>query len=379
MSLRVPEAVVSWGRRLIPSVVVVLALHLGWAQVAAIDLDLLGERLRRVPASTLVGIAGLALFAVLSMSLYDWLAARWLGSRVPLGLLLRFSWVANSVNNFIGFSGLAATGVRLILLTRAGATTQRAAVHAGLVMLAVPVGLSALALPALPYVLAGRLDDVVPRPLVLAVLLGFSALPLLFLLLARSRRLLHRVLPDAPPLGLGRGLAFIGVSVGDWLLAIAVAWACVSATGVAVEPADFVAVFALATALGILSLLPAGVGVFDVTLLFLLGGLGQAPENVTAGILLFRVTYFLVPWLIGVAIGADLMRRPGGSVPGGLARGDPVGAPAACLTLPVRSPAGRGAVPTRPTSRGTPSPSPEPPRSRRLGACPDVPGKAERP
>jgi phosphatidylglycerol lysyltransferase len=297
-----------WLRHLLPAVLIGVVIVLTWEQIAGLDLHLLRDRIRDVPAPVLLMLQGLALFAVLAMALYDGIAQRWLGTTLTTRQLLRFSWIANSFNNFIGLSGLAGSGVRMLLLTREGIPAPRAGVFAGLILMAVPLGLSVLVLLALPDTLGGRLDPLVPRSMALAVLAAFFLYLPVFLLLSRSRQLLHRVLPDAPALGLRRGLVLAGVSVVDWLLAIGVAWACVTATGVSVEPAAFVTAFALAAALGILSLLPGGIGVFDGTLLYLLAGSGQASEAVLSGILLYRLSYFVVPWLIGVYLGLDLLK-----------------------------------------------------------------------
>ena len=297
-----------WLRRLLPVALIVVVLFLTWEQVVDIDLRVLRARIRDVPAPVLLLLQGLALLAVLAMGLYDGIAQRWLGTTLTTRQLLRFSWIANSFNNFIGLSGLAGSGVRMLLLTREGITAQRAGVFAGLILMAVPLGLSVLVLLALPDTLGGRLDPLVPRSIAVAILVAFFLYLPVFLLLSRSRRLLHRVLPDAPALGLGRGLLLVAVSVADWLLAIGVAWACVGAAGVSVELGAFVTAFALAAALGILSLLPGGIGVFDGTLLYLLTGAGQGAEGVVSGILLYRISYFVVPWLIGVYLGVDLLR-----------------------------------------------------------------------
>lgn len=297
-----------WVRAALPLALIAVVLLLTWEQIAALDVHLLRARIREVPATALLLLQGLALLAVLAMALYDGIAQRWLGTPLTAPQLLRFSWIANSFNNFIGLSGLAGSGVRVLLLTREGVPAPRAGVFAGVIMMAVPLGLSVLVLVALPDALAGRLDPLVPRSVALAVLAGFFLYLPVFLLLSRSRRLLHRVVPDAPALGLPRGLLLSGVSVVDWLLVIGLAWACLTATGVSVEPAAFVTAFALAAALGILSLVPGGIGVFDGTLLYLLAGSGQAPEAVLSGTLLYRIVYFIVPWVIGVYLGLDLLK-----------------------------------------------------------------------
>ncbi len=319
-SNRRAAALLVWLRRALPPLLLIVTAAFAWFEVQGFDLDALRRALRRVPLWTLIGLQVLALAAVLEMVLYDWWAARWLKLRLGWDRLVRYSWLANATNNLIGLSGLAGSGIRFLVLTRDGVPARAASLYAGVIMLSVPVGLAAL----LPVALAlGRLDLVpraLPRPALLTVLLGFAAYLPVFLGLAASRGLLHRVLSGTARIGLGGGLTLTAISVLDWLLAILVAWCCFLAVGARVDPGLFLAAFTFAAALGVLSLIPGGLGVFDTTLLVLLTRAGVSPATAAAGLLLFRLVYYLVPWLIALPLGSGLLARTGGPLGERLAR-----------------------------------------------------------
>jgi hypothetical protein len=67
-----------------------------------------------------------------------------------------------------------------------------------------------------------------------------------------------------------------------------------------VEIFQVVVVFIVATLLGFASHAPAGIGVFDATILLGLGGEDKDP--LIAGLLMFRVLYHLIPFVLALAL-----------------------------------------------------------------------------
>ncbi len=287
----------------------IMALLAVWFELQGFDVHALLESVRRLPLLTLLGLQMLALTAVLSMVLYDWWCSRWLSLHLPLARLIRYSWVANTMNNLIGLSGLAGAGIRILLLARDGVTTRTASLYSGVIMLSVPVGLSVLVICALAQGHASLVPAAIPRWIVRTVLIAYAAYLPVFLALSSSRAILHRVLSGETRIGWIGGLTLVGISVLDWLFAVAVAWCCLAASGAWVAPGIFLSAFTLAATLGILSLIPGGIGVFDAALLVMLTRAGATAETVVAGLLIFRLVYYLVPWLIGISLGSELLTR----------------------------------------------------------------------
>jgi hypothetical protein len=94
-------------------------------------------------------------------------------------------------------------------------------------------------------------------------------------------------------------LAQIVVGLLD-LTAAAVALYVLLPTGLDIGPCRLTAVFVAATLLGFASHAPAGLGVFDATLLLGLGG--EQREPLLAALLMFRFLYHLVPLFIALAL-----------------------------------------------------------------------------
>src|SRR5699024_336362 len=72
--------------------------------------------------------------------------------------------------------------------------------------------------------------------------------------------------------------------------------------------AAVMAAYALAVTLGMLSFVPGGLGVFDITLISLLASRAIPAETAIAALVLFRVVYYLVPLIAALALGADVLR-----------------------------------------------------------------------
>ncbi|MBK7730789.1 MAG: bifunctional lysylphosphatidylglycerol flippase/synthetase MprF [Gammaproteobacteria bacterium] len=291
----------------LPAGFLLLSVWLAFDELRALDLHALRASIREVPAATLLLLQAGALLAVLAMGMYDLYLARVLGLNVAMGTVLRFAWVANTFNNLTGLAGLAGSGIRLLLFGRQGIAPRTLVIYSGIILLAIPTGLGLLAWPVL---LLAHAQLPLPSLISLVALLAFALLPPLFLVFAGRRRLLAHWPDGARPLHFGRRAVLVLISGLDWLLAVIVAYACLRVAGVDVDPTSFVVAFVLAAALGIFSMIPGGLGVFDGLLLSALSRDGLATEPLLAGILLYRLVYYLVPWLIGIYTGAGLLVAP---------------------------------------------------------------------
>jgi phosphatidylglycerol lysyltransferase len=179
-------SLLGWLRRAAPPLLVVFALLAAWFDLQGFDVHALHESVRLLPLGTLLGLQ--ALVAVFAMVLYDWWVSRWLKIRLPPARLIRYSWVANTMNNLIGLSGLAGSGIRILLLARDGVATRVASLYSGVIMLSVPVGLSVLAPVALAQGHADLLPAAIPQWAVHAVLIAYAAYLPIFLALASAGR-----------------------------------------------------------------------------------------------------------------------------------------------------------------------------------------------
>lgn len=299
-----PSQPIRWLRRALPVAVLLLVTLLAARELHGLDIHALRAALGAISLPNLLVIQTLALMGILAMSLYDWRAARAFDLQVTPRTLIHNAWIANAFNNLIGLSGLAGSGIRILLLTRERIDVRQAALFSALIMASLPVGLAMLIWPLL---LSGAADIrglPVPAWLAWLALGGFAAyLPVYLLMLNRGTLAgkLHGMAPQSLPALSG----LIVISTLDWLLAAAVAWTALEFSGASIPWPQFLSAFVLASALGILSLIPGGLGVFDTALVVLLSPFVQGTEQLVSGVLVYRLCYYLVPWFIAVYLGAD--------------------------------------------------------------------------
>ncbi len=297
----------TWFRRIVPAVFVAAVLFAAWNELSGINLHATRGALQAAPLTELAVLQVLGLAAVLAMSLYDYLLARALDLKLELKKIVRYSWVANTFNNLIGLSGLAGSGIRFLLLAHEGVDTRRGIAYSGILMVSIPVGLSILSWPILLSGTEASASLPFPEWISRGALLIFAAYYPVYILLLCAPRLRRRWFADIA-LGIPQLIELSLVSLLDWVLAASVAWVAMQTVGVDVTLIEFITAFSLAAALGIFSLVPGGLGVFDGTLLWLLASRPDVTgDAMLAGLLLYRAVYYVVPWLIGVYLGTEVL------------------------------------------------------------------------
>jgi len=102
-------------------------------------------------------------------------------------------------------------------------------------------------------------------------------------------------------------LELTAVSFVDWLLAAATLYACLYLSGAHVKPGLMLGAFAGATTLGLVSLVPGGLGVFDGLMLLALSEAGYDHAPVVSGLVLFRIAYYLLPLLVSLYLGSEML------------------------------------------------------------------------
>ena len=294
-------------RALWPPLVLGLVGWFGWHDLRGLDLKALHTVVSQLTNLDLVELQLLAAIPVLAMCGYDLLLNRWLGINLPARRVLRYAWPACTLANLVGLSGMTGSGIRYLALSREGIAGRTIAAYAGVQLLAIPLGLGLLAGAALWIALRQHVPLPLTGLLPQLLLAGFVAYVPGFFLVTGSGALHRRFLHDLPPLTASLRVQLTAASLGEWGLALAVLWLALGLAGVHTAPQELILAFALAATAGIASQVPGGLGVLDGTLLLILRGMGHPAEGVLAGILLFRVCYYLVPALLGLVLAASLL------------------------------------------------------------------------
>ena len=242
----------------------------------------------------------------------DLCALRYVGVQVSTPVLLLASFCGSALGNAVSFKGLTADAVRDRVYGAVGAQPEQIARVLLFINVAFALGLAVFATGSL--MLAGNaIGHLLPVSITLIRCAGAAALfALMVALLLRTWR--------QKPLAIGRlsiampsltiTLLQLLSSIIDLAAAGAVLWFLLPRAQI--DFFSFAAVFSAATALGVISRVPGGLGVFDLVVFLALRRFVPSDELV-ASLLLYRGVYFLLPLLLaaGTLAGLELRSMPG--------------------------------------------------------------------
>lgn len=295
----------SVARALAPYVVTALLFAAGlWAMqklLAPVDLRAVLDQVQATPWSVVILALGSTLLAYLALAGYDWSALRYIGKPLPIPVVLTGGLMAYAFGNTIGLSAVSGGAVRWRIYSRLGldgydvaAVSTFAAVSFGIA--ATVVGLVALAVH--PGALASILPFS-PEFLRLAAIIAITAIvaPLVLASLKGGVLRLGRLSVRAPSLPvLGGQICFSAADIGFSALTLYVLLPSSD-----LDFLTFLAIFAAAVMAGVVSHVPGGVGVFEAVVIASMPS-SMPVEQVAAALLLFRITYYLLPFALALVV-----------------------------------------------------------------------------
>lgn len=277
---------------------VVLVLH---HQFAHLHVKRVLVHLHAIPRRQVLAALGFTALSYWLLTTYETLGLAYLRRLIPYPRILLNSFIAYSFAHTIGFAAFTSAAIRLRLYASAGISAIDIATVSAFCSLSFGIGLatiSGLSLVLSPAHAAQLLHlhqqwSVLVGTLLLAAVCAYT----LWACLAR-RTLEFRGWALRPP-GPMITLAQIVLGVLDISLSSAVLWSLLPA-GTHVGFITFLGVYAAAVVAGIISHIPAGVGVFEAVILLTLPGV---PTDALLGSLLaYRAVYYLVPLVFGTLL-----------------------------------------------------------------------------
>lgn len=264
-----------------------------WAEVAA--------HLYAFPGHVLLLAAALTAGSYLVLSLYDLLGVRNAGGSLPWRTVAAASFAAYAVAHNVGFAALSGGSIRYRIYSKAGLTGLQIAQVIAFCTLTFALGSALLC----GVSLALRAEQAAPLlhiSTLLARVVGWALILLVAVYVAtgavRRKPLQFRGASIQLP-GPGISLMQVVVACVDMGLAAGVLYVLMP-PGTTDSYLTFLSIYLLATAAGLVSSVPGGLGVFESVLLLLTPH--GAPDQKLAAILAYRIIYYLVPFLLAVAV-----------------------------------------------------------------------------
>lgn len=258
---------------------------------------------RNTPPLAIAGGVALVLSSFGLLSLYDLLALRHAGQRLPYRRILLISFLSFALGNAVGSNMVAGGAVRYHLYGRLGIPAR---VRLGIIgFVAATTSSGFLVLVSIAGLLAGdflQLALQIP-PWSSTALALFSLLLLVGYL---GVTLGDWPLPGwlAPRLRLpsgGTALSQVVVASAEWLVLAGLLYILLPGAS-SIGFFGVLLAFLVAVSAGTISHVPAGIGVVEATLSFLFHG-QIAPDQVVASMLVFRLLLHILPLLIALPVG----------------------------------------------------------------------------
>jgi glycosyltransferase 2 family protein len=263
------------------------------------------EAIKATSGRQILGALALTILSYVALTGYD-VAALWqIGHVVPYRVKALASFASFAIAFNLGFPIITGAAVRYWIYSRVQMTALQVANVTVITGVTFWLGITAVigfALVKAAESLAAI--DHLPSALHVAfgiLVLGGVAAYCAWVALEPRRIQLRGHTLELP--GPASTLAQIVVAAAD-LCAAAGALYCLLPAGVDLGFIPFLAIYIFACILGVVSHAPGGIGVFEATMLNLLPGASQG--EVLASLLLFRVIYYFLPFVIALAVlGAD--------------------------------------------------------------------------
>lgn len=267
-------------------------------EVGRVGREISGEQVQSELASLSWGTLGLLMvggfIAVLPMLVYDFTIVEFLPGDFSTGYIIRSGWVTNTFTNLMGMGGILGASLRANFYSRS-ASKKQVLYAISKIALFLLSGLSLACWVALICLFGFD----VGRPFQgywIWLLGGGLYFPGLFLFTRFSDNDFFKDLTWS------RELKLIGGSTLEWgscaLFFLAIGWALhMSIPLIAVFP-----MFVVASVAGVVSMIPGGLGSFDVFMILGLGLLGVGRADAAGWLILYRLFYYFLPFGVGVGL-----------------------------------------------------------------------------
>ncbi|WP_088816228.1 MULTISPECIES: bifunctional lysylphosphatidylglycerol flippase/synthetase MprF [Listeria] len=260
--------------------------------LTTVDYSSLKQNLTSQSPESIFIMVIVGLVAVTPMLIYDFVIVKLLPGKFSAMHVVSSGWITNTFTNIGGFGGVLGASLRASFYGKNASHKEILLAISKIALFLVSglsiyclIGLTTLAIPNFanhfisywPWLLGGGLY-----------------FPILFTVTKWKSKSLFEDLP------LKRELTLISASLLEW----GFAFGCFVIIGFLMnEPVDLMKVFPLfviASVIGIISMVPGGVGTFDLVMLYGLGQLGVSEELALVWLLFYRIFYYIVPFIAGL-------------------------------------------------------------------------------
>ena len=261
-----------------------------------LNVDLLVQYIQDLGFFEVILIVIGGFLAVTPMIFYDFYLAMLLRIDIPKKEIIEYSIITNTFSNLLGFGGLIGGALRTYFYGPYERDRRKLLVNIGVISLFGITGISLMAW----FIITGLFSSSIlteHKWLHAAIWLVGLYLPFYLINLKKSGKKRFET-----PIQFQHVIKLLLASVFEWFFIFLVLWGLCYILKIPVTLKELFPVFIIASCTGIISMIPGGLGTFDLVFLWGLQDLINTDEKVIILLLLYRLGYFIIPFFIGLFV-----------------------------------------------------------------------------
>lgn len=292
----IPDKLLQFVKIIFPLVLLILAgTELGEI-VRSTDFHLLSNQIRNMNDYMILFLFIAAMIAISPMFLYDIILLRALNVRRSILTTMKQSFIVNSISNFIGFGGIAGLMLRSFYYSPYKRNKLNFLKNVTSVTLFSLTGMSVLAWVALVGYRHFPLFSETPFSVFIVLAMG------LYLPIMIGFHLFQRKQGKPSLINKTTGIQLVLSSILEWSAIIVIIWLITLSLHIPIGFFQLLPIFIVASCAGNLSMIPGGIGSFDVVFLWGMESYGILDENVLVLLIFYRLSYLVIPFLISAIL-----------------------------------------------------------------------------
>lgn len=264
--------------------------------IGNLNLELLQIEIAQLRIDTLLLMFIVLFAAVLPMLLYDVMLLKILGLKEKKKVVLEQALIVNTYSNLFGFGGLIGAMLRTYFYLKLEDDKRRLVGGIAAVSFFYLTGMSLFAFIVV-FAFTNHPIFVQTQWLYFAVLGVSCYLPLFLGIKAVKYKRDKQSL-----MTLGAGVKLFFISVLEWSAVFYCIWFLSRIMNISVSFEELFPVYVVATCAGIISMIPGGLGTFDLVFIWGMQYLHVPEEKVLVVLLFYRIGYYLIPFLISTIL-----------------------------------------------------------------------------
>lgn len=286
--------------KIIQSIIIVTIFFLAFKELykifVDIDINLFKKYADRLTVPNLLIIALLGIVSYMPLSFYDLITRKSIPIDLPTKKVYKYSWIATSISNIVGFGGSSAILIKNYFYKN-HVDDQSKLTKENLKV--VGLNLSGFSLICLIYSIwcafTIKKFDIVFYG---STLVGLYIIGVLIFST-------YKFIKDKDKNAYLATIKIAFISILEWATTILLIYGLILIIGIKVTLIQFFPVYIKAIIIAIISMIPGGVGTFDLTLLTGLKSFNVQSEQILLLLLLYRISYYIVPLVIGAILYID--------------------------------------------------------------------------